>query len=230
MRISAWFYPIGIILFFFGLWEIALIFIQTGIIFSLLKALKNKKREKKYLEARKDLSEVSLLPEEEPPKPEKTKFQRLIKDIEEGKVPREPKVKIHKDYVEYPFRGKTFLFCNKGWKLFKDEFENDYYRIYVDNGEYLARLPNHGEAFPEFFHRWLKRHEIRELINEKGYDSEDVQVHHKDGKKENNKISNLQVLHIKEHQRIHFDGTDEEFEKWFPIFYKKYKKGFSKNS
>jgi len=69
--------------------------------------------------------------------------------------------------------------------------------IFISEGRYWIKLKNGRQRY----HRYLmEEHLNRKLI------SKEI-VHHKDGDKLNNDISNLQVMSQSEHQRIHQTGN-----------------------
>lgn len=128
------------------------------------------------------------------------------------------KVIILSDYVEFIFEGKSFFFCKDGFKMFQKELDNKFVIISVDNRGYLHRHLVNNESNEEMFHmdihRMLMYEKVKELREKLNCLIEDIHVHHIGGGiPNNNKLSNLDVLHKDEHAKRH-STKDKNFSTW----------------
>lgn len=173
-----------------------------------------------------DIRLVQIREEEEKAKPQRIKeFMRMreakLQRIEEFKKLQEEedkKIIVLKDEegIHYKFKGETFLFCEKSYKRFLDNFKGQNYLITINKEGYLSRKFIHItielDAFKQQFHRWLKEKEIEEFANKFNLQNEkqNIHVHHIDENQNNNKLNNLEVLHKDKHAQKHGFNTWEE--------------------
>jgi len=153
-----------------------------------------------------------------------SQFQDLVDNIEPNRKSiikfqenNLPKVKEFNDKVEYTFKGITFIFCKEGYRLFNEEFNDKYHHIIINKG-YLSREHN-GHDYPycldiKEFHRWFMRDEVKKLANELECSEKDIHVHHKNEKKWDNTLNNLEILHKDNHAKKHGFDIWLNFEEW----------------
>jgi len=69
-----------------------------------------------------------------------------------------------------------------------------------DDGYVDLWLPGHPEARSDGY-----AFEHRVVLHDAGHDPSGLQVHHRNGRKDDNRIVNLQLVTIEEHTRLHWD-------------------------
>jgi hypothetical protein len=188
--------------------------------------LENAKKQKEK-QQREEKKQKILLEEDRKQKEEHKheNYQDLISNIDKDRDKiitdqefHKPKIKKEEDCYILSFKGKEFLLCEKGHEFFEDGFVNDKYYDLVINDGYLGRK-HKEEGYIQYFHRELVREKIEELAKKNLYSFDDIEVHHIDLTRTNDKVENLKPLFHLDHKRLHFrlkfDGTDEEFETWY---------------
>jgi len=105
-----------------------------------------------------------------------------------------------KNAFTYEIQGNDFIFDKVGLKLFMEEFSTESFEIIIDSQGYLTRKNlYHPDWNPQYFHRWLKL----KRTSRKDIEPSEVQVHHNNGKINDNRMRNLVFVGKFEHHNLH---------------------------
>jgi hypothetical protein len=132
------------------------------------------------------------------------------------------------NYIIKNILGINFIFCKESLRRFNEEFgENGWEIDYDINQKYkVPYLVRRKGKIIEFFHRWLMLGKVEKYAETRHCKTEEVEVHHRNTKTNDNRMSNLQVLTRDEHFELHRKmrakekwignhGDDKGFEDWW---------------
>ena len=116
-----------------------------------------------------------------------------------------------RDDVYVLFLEKLYIFDQKGYRIFEELWDKGLLK--PDKNNYLCVKDNDwGDLMS--VHRYLKIKEIEELAKKLGVEEKEIHIHHKDKEKENNRLTNLEVLYKDAHARKHGFDTWKEYQEW----------------